>query len=318
MSKPDLSIIIVNWKVRALLEKCLDSILQNKDGLNLEIIVVDNDSKDGTSEMIMVEYADVTMIALPKNIGFAAANNLALKQASSDLIFLLNPDTEINPGFFGQIKEYMDNNPQVAIVGPKIFNPDGTLQFSIRRSPTLISQLVTLLKLQNILSSDKDLKNYVARPFLTPILKIRKFFSKNKIIPYYLAEAFDYNKEQSVEQIMGAAMVIRRSVFDKIGFFDEGFFIWFEEVDFCNRALKKALTIKYFPMASIIHYGGESFSQKNSLPKQLIFDKSLLYYFLKQKPFWQFLVVLLLVPINILLTLIYVVFIQSKDSESIF
>ena len=121
MSKPDLSIIIVNWKVRALLEKCLNSILQNKDGLNLEIIVVDNDSKDGTSEMIMIEYDDVTMVALPKNIGFAAANNLALKQATSDIIFLLNPDTEINPGFFGKIKEYMDNNPRVDMVGPKIF-----------------------------------------------------------------------------------------------------------------------------------------------------------------------------------------------------
>lgn len=318
MPKPDLSIIIVNWKVRALLEKCLDSILQNKDGLNLEIIVVDNDSKDGTSEMIMIEYDDVTMLALPQNIGFAAANNLALKQASSDIVFLLNPDTEINPGFFSQIKEYMDNNPQVDIVGPKIFNSDGSLQFSIRRSPKLISQVFTLLKLQNILSSDKDLNNYVAGPFLSPILKIRKFFSKSKIIPYYLAEDFDYNKEQSVEQIMGAAMIIRRSVFDKIGPFDEGFFIWFEEVDFCNRAIKNGLSIKYFPRASIIHYGGESFSQKNSLPKQLIFDRSLLYYFLKQRPFWQFSVLLLLVPINIFLTLIYVIFIQNKDSESIF
>ena len=318
MSKPDLSIIIVNWKVRALLEKCLNSVLKNSDNLNLEIIVVDNDSQDGTSEMIMMDYEEVIMIALPKNIGFAAANNLALKQAKSELIFLLNPDTEINPGFFAKIKEYMDNNPAVAIVGPKIVNPDGSLQLSIRRSPSLISQVFTLLKLQNILGSEKDLDSYVTKAFLPLLFKIRKRFSKSKTIPYYLAADFDYQKEQKVEQLMGAAMLIRRAVFEKIGYFDERFFIWFEEVDFCERARKNGLEIRYFPAVSIIHYGGASFSQKNSLRKQLIFNKSLLHYFFKHQPFWQTIVIILLIPVNIVLTLIYVIFLQNKESEGLF
>ncbi|MBA4319975.1 MAG: hypothetical protein C0412_16365, partial [Flavobacterium sp.] len=298
MGKPDLSIVIVNWKVRALLEKCLNSILENKDNLNLEIIVVDNDSNDGTSEMVMIEYDEVVMIALPRNIGFAAANNLALKQVKSDLVFLLNPDTEISPGFFSKVKEYMDNHPTVSIVGPKIVNPDGTLQLSVRRSPNLISQIFTLLKLQNILGSEKELDRYVLKSFLPLVLKLRKVFSKNKVVPYYLAEDFDYQKEQKVEQIMGAAMIIRADVFKKIAYFDEGFFIWFEEVDFCRRAIKNGLEIRYFPGAYLIHYGGQSFDQKNSLRKQLIFDKSLLYYFFKQKPFWQTFFIMILIPIN--------------------
>ncbi|RJQ33231.1 glycosyltransferase family 2 protein [Candidatus Parcubacteria bacterium] len=283
----DISIIIVNWKVRALLEKCLDSILANKDGLNLEIYVVDNDSKDGTSEMIMMEYPEVKVIAMSRNLGFAKANNLAIKQAKGKYIFLLNPDTQIKAGFFAKIFSYMETNPDVGIVGPKILNEDGSVQFSVRRSPDMFSQILIMLKLKNILVDNKFLKNY-------------------------LWADFDYNKEQEVAQIMGAAMVIRREVFEQIGFFDEGFFVWFEEVDFCHRAKKHKIKIKYFPGAELYHVGGKSFGQKSVIRKQFIFDKSLLYYFLKHKPIWQLIIIALIVPINILLTIAYAIYISKK------
>ncbi|MBU1203172.1 glycosyltransferase family 2 protein [Patescibacteria group bacterium] len=287
MTRPDVSIIIVNWKVRALLEKCLNSILAETGNKQLEIIVVDNDSADGTSEMVMMEYPMIRMIALPQNIGFAAANNLALEQAHADIIFLLNPDTEVTDGFFEEALKYFKNNPSVDIVGPKIINPDGSNQSSVRRFPDLLSQILIMLKLKNILVDNKLLSNY-------------------------LANDFNYSKEQEVEQIMGAAMLIRRNVFEKIGKFDEKFFIWFEEVDFCLRAVQAGLKIKYIPYATIIHKGGESFSQRNSLRKQIIFNKSILRYFFKHKPFIEWLIILLIIPINILLTVFYVIFLKNK------
>lgn len=318
MQPADIAVIIVNWKVRALLEKCLNSIGANSDGFQIQIFVVDNDSKDGTSEMIMMEYPAVKMIALPKNIGFAAANNLALKQAQARYYLLLNPDTQIMPGFFSAAVNYLKEHPEVGIVGPQILNSDGSLQLSVRRSPDLLSQSLTLLKMQNIMASEGPLEKYVVRLFVPLFYKLRKALSGNHIMPYYLAKDFDYDKEQTVEQIMGAAMIIRPEVFHKIGYFDERFFIWFEEVDFCRRARQAGMIIKYLPQARILHQGGASFSKRNAIRKQFIFNRSLLYYFFKHKPFWQWLIILLLIPINILLTFIYVAFIQNKQRQSLF
>jgi len=287
MTRPDLSIIIVNWKVKNFLKKCLDSILVYQNNYKIEIFVVDNNSQDGSVEMIKNDYSEVKLIALDKNIGFGAANNLALKQASSDYIFLLNPDTEITKDFFTKILQYTKNNPNIDIVGPKIINDDGNKQASVRRNPDLFSQILVLLKLTNISGA-------------------------NKFLDHYFFKDFNYNKEQSVDQIMGAAMFIKKSVFDKIGTFDEKFFVWFEEVDLCKRARQAGIAIKYFPVARIVHHGGRSFSKSNTLKKQMVFNKSLLYYFSKHKPFIQTLLIFLLIPINIILTLSYVLFRKAK------
>lgn len=289
--KPDLSIVIVNWKVRPLLEKCLDSIYEQAGKYNLEIVVIDNDSRDGTTEMVMVQYPEVIMIALPSNNGFARANNLGIKRSSADLVMLLNPDTEITPGFFETIFDYFKKNPEVEILGPQLLNPDKTNQPSVRRSPTLLSQILVLLKLRNIV--------------------------KDNIIwlSQYLRHDFDYTREQSVEQLMGAALVIRRKVFDKIGILDERFFIWFEEVDFCKRAQDEGVVVKYLPLAKIIHHSGASFAKAEIIKKQLIFNKSLLHYFWKHKPFWHYLILLLLIPINLCLTAIYAFVSHRSDDE---
>jgi len=282
----DITVIIVNWKVRDLLEQSLKSILLNKDGLSLEIYVVDNDSRDGTSEMIMMEYPEIKVIAMPRNLGFAKANNIAIKQAKGEYIFLLNPDTEVKPNFFKNIYNYMETHPEIGIAGPKILNEDGSIQQSIRRLPDIFSQILILLKLRNILGEKNLLRNY------------------------FLAN-FDYSREQEVEQIMGAAMMIRRDVFEKVGLFDEGFFVWFEEVDLCNRARAAGFKIKYYPGAELLHAGGKSFGQKSMVRKQLIFDKSLLYYFFKHKPLWQVVLLAIFIPINILLTIAYAIYITK-------
>jgi len=287
-AKPDLSIIIVNWKVRRLLEKCLDSILKYKGNLNLEIFVIDNDSRDNTAEMMMVQYPDLDCISLPRNIGFARANNLGIERAKADVIFLLNPDTEISAGYMQKALEYMRSHPQVGIMGTKILNADKSVQKSIRRFPDFSSQLLVLLKLRNVLMD-------------------------NKYLSHYLADDFDYSKEQQVDQIMGAAMFIRREVLDKIGLLDEKFFIWFEEIDFCERAHQAGFKLVYYPDISLVHYGGSSFGQQTTLRKQMMFNSSLLYYFRKHRSFVQWLILVLVVPVNILLTFLYAAFIKKRE-----
>ena len=283
----DISIIIVNWKVRLLLKKCLDSILKYKDDLDIEIFVIDNDSKDGSPKMITTNYPEVNMIALKSNYGFAKANNLGLKRAKGKYLLLLNPDTEITKDFFKKVIKYLDKHTDIGILGPQILNPDKSKQDSVRRFPTFFSQILVLLKLKNILSN-------------------------NKFLTHYLHKSFDYNKIQKVDQVMGAAFFIRRSVLDKIGLLDENFFIWFEEVDYCKRANKFGFVVKYFSEANIIHKGGASFNKQSVIKNQMIFNKSLLRYFKKHKFIIEYLFLLLLIPINILLTYIYAIFFKKK------
>ena len=280
MSQVDISIIIVNWKVRHLLEQCLNSVIADCKDLRVEIFVIDNDSRDGTPEMVMAEYPQVTMISLPRNHGFAAANNLGLRQAKGRYLFLLNPDTEIQPGFFRIALDYLDQHNEVGILGPRILNHDYSLQPSVRRDPKFLSQLLILLKIRNL-------------------------WSNNKIFNHYFATDFDYNKEQDAEQILGAAMFISRDTFEKIGLLDENFFIWFEEVDYCIRARKQGIIVRYLPSAHLVHYGGSSFAKQQNFKKQVFFDTSLFYYFCKHRPIWETLIIALMIPVNLIVTFFY-------------
>jgi hypothetical protein len=291
MDKVRISIVIVNWKVRPLLEKCLNSVIADTTDFETEIFVVDNDSRDGTPEMVMAQYPQVNMIALSSNQGFAKANNIALKSARGKYLFLLNPDTEVEPGFFKIIVSYLEEHSEVGILGPLILNSDHSIQPSIRRFPKLLSQLLILFKIRNVLPN-------------------------NKIFNHYFANDFDYNKEQDAEQIMGAAMVIRREAFEKLGFLDERFFVWFEEVDYCQRAKKKKIIIRYLPTASILHHSGTSFAKQKIMRKQVFFDFSLLRYFLKHRPIWESLIILLVIPINLLLTAIYAWVVKNYHKTS--
>lgn len=315
MSQPDLSVIIVNWKVRRLLDRCLQSLQRYSQGLNLEIFVVDNDSCDGTSEMLMAEYMDVVCIARPRNIGFAAACNLGIKQSQADYVLLLNPDAQITADTLSTMLQYMRENQSVGILGPKILNPDGSRQLSVRKIPSLWSQILTLLKLQNILTAGQTLDKHLSGQALRFFTKLRAMFSSSRHLSDYLQTNFDYNQAQPVEQVMGAAMMIRRAVINQIGLLDQGFFIWFEEVDYCLRAKQAGWEIVYLPQATVQHQAGASFSQRSILKKQLIFDRSLLYFFWKHRPFWQFLCLLLLVPLNLVLTMIYAAVIYDNEDQ---
>lgn len=272
----DLSIIIVNWKVKDLLRKCLSSVYRETKDLTFEVFVADNDSRDGSVEMVRAEFPQAQLIANDRNLGFAAANNPAIAKSKGEFVLLLNPDAEVVDGALQQMVAFMRQNQHVGILGPKLLGADGQIQPSVRRDPTILSQTMIMFKLM---------------PFFSGLGPLRR----------YLAKDFDYARPVQVEQIMGAAYLIRRSVITAIGGLDERFFIWFEEVDLCKRARQAGFQVWYTPEATIRHMKGESFGQVFDPKKQGYYDRSLRLYFLKHSGVIAYLFFLALHPIAIAL-----------------
>jgi len=252
----DLSIIIVSWNVRELLEKCLKSVFDQTKNISLEVFVVDNASTDETARMVLEKFPQVTLIKNNKNMGFAVGNNQAIRLAKGEYILLLNPDTEILNGAIERMVGFMQSHPEAGIAGPKLLNSDKTLQPSIRLFPRLIDQILIFLKIPHIWPNLGPLKRYYALDF-------------------------DYTGVSEADQVMGAFFLVRREVFNKIGLLDEKFFIWFEEVDFCRRARQAGYKIMYNPDAQVIHYGGQSFGRQMTIVKQWRFLRSMIRYFWK-------------------------------------
>lgn len=272
----DVSVVIVNWKVRDLLKRCLDSVFRETKGARFEVFVVDNDSRDGSVEMVAKEYPDVELIASSENLGFAAANNLAMERSCGDLILLLNPDTELKGDSISKMAVFMRSNPNAGICGPKLLNPDGSLQKSVRRFPDLLSQAMVMLKLHRLFPGSGPMRRY-------------------------LADGFDYGQASRVEQVMGAAFMIRRSVMEKVGLLDGRYYIWFEEVDYCRRAADAGYEVWYTPDAEVLHYGGESFAQELGPVKQRMFNASLRLYFRKHHGLPSYIALVALHPLSMAL-----------------
>lgn len=251
---PDLSIIIVNWNVRDLLRRCLHSILANVPGGQLEIIVVDNGSTDGSAEMVRTEFPLVRLIANPDNRGFPAANNQGLEVARGRYVLLLNPDTEVVGDALATMAAFADAHPDVGILGPQLLNPDGSVQSSRRRFPTLLTALFESTWLQP----------YAPRRLLEH---------------YYVLDCPD-DEVQDVDWVTGAALMARREAVKQVGPLDEGFFMYSEELDWCRRFREAGWRVVYLPTARIVHYVGKSSEQV--LPARHIhFQTSKVRYFRK-------------------------------------
>lgn len=252
----DISIIIVSWRVRELLKKCLAGILASAD-VEFEIIVVDNNSADGTVEMLEKDFSgQVKLIRSERNLGFGKANNLGLAQATGEYVLFLNPDTEIEPDTLSKSLAFMKQHPDCGVLGPRMRFKNGEPQPSVRRFPTTTAILLMLFKLP-------------------------KLFPHLPAIDKYLAVDFDYEKLQTVDQVMGAFMLMPKKLAEQIGGFDERFFVWFEEVDLCLAIKKLGYQVVYNPDIRIIHHGGKSFSQQTAIANQWRFFHSAFKYFLK-------------------------------------
>lgn len=272
------SVVIVSWNVRDLLHRALVSVLREAKEIALEVFVVDNSSRDGSAEMVKEDFPSVRLIANRKNIGFAAGCNQAIRESRGDLVLLLNPDTELAPGALTALARFAAEHPSAGVIGGRITNPDGSLQPSVRRFPTLLSQALILLKLHRLFAQ------------LAPLQK-------------YFAHDFDYERAQEVDQVMGAFFCVPQRAFDTVGLFDERFFVWFEEVDFCKRARDAGFSVFYTPSARAIHVGGGSFVQLSPLRRQWLFGKSLARYMRKHEGVGAWAVIQTVRPIGLVIAL---------------
>jgi N-acetylglucosaminyl-diphospho-decaprenol L-rhamnosyltransferase len=249
----DLSIIIVSWNVRDFLAACLDSIQANRGDLDVEVIVVDSYSGDGTIELIRDKYPWVKFLPQSSNIGFVRGNNIGLKAASSRHLMLLNPDTEVIGDALPTMVKYLDQNPTVAIVGPHTLNTDGSTQSTRRRFPTLLTALFESTWLQ---------------PF-APRIILDRFYARD------IADT----ATADVGWVQGSALMIRHKVYRQIGGLDEQYVMYSEELDWCKRAGAAGWRVVYLGDAQIIHHGGKSTEQ--SPFKHIYFESSKLRYFRK-------------------------------------
>lgn len=252
-----LSIIIVSWNVREDLLKCIRSIEENKPSCTFEVIITDNASTDCTVDMIKKCFPEVKIIENHDNIGFAAANNQALKISQSKYILFLGPDTIIHPKSLDILIEFLDSNEDVGGCGPKLLNADGSTQDSVRRFPSFRGAL----------------HRHTAFKFLG--------LFKGEYRRWLMYD-FNEDKQRDVDQVMGAALMVRRSVTEQVGVMDERFFIYYEEVDLCYRIKQAGWRVVFMPEAVITHLGGRSAGQM-PVEKHIMAMTSLLKFFRKHR-----------------------------------
>lgn len=234
MSAIDISVVIVNYNVKDFLSKCLDSVKKASANLTVEIIVVDNDSSDGSIEYLQNLHPDVSYIVLNENLGFSKANNIGFKQAGGKYILILNPDTIIEEKNLDLMFEYLENNPQVGLAGCKVLNPDGSFQLPCRRGfPTPWVSFCKLFGLQSL-------------------------FPKSKLFAQYNQTFRSIDETYYIDAVMGAYMFTRREIIESVNGFDEDFFMYGEDLDLCHRIKQAGYEIAYFNETSIVHYKGES------------------------------------------------------------
>lgn len=269
-----LSIIIVSWNVKPLLQRCLQSIYQYTNSLTFEIFVVDNASTDGSADMVTQHFPKVKLIRNPINKGFGAANNQALQQATGEQILFLNDDTEISDNIFKILYDKMQSLPKtIGMIGCQLRNSNGSVQASVRSFPTVWDQSVILLKLHHLWPS---------------------------LIKQYVCSTFDYSREQTVDQVMGAFMWTRADIMKQIHGFDERYFVWFEEVDMQKKLHNLGYNILYTPLVHCRHVKGQSFKQVRKPNAQAMFNRSMRYYFRKHHSAAAWLWLMALQPLSLL------------------
>jgi len=218
----------------------------------MEIIVVDSASIDGSADMVRAEFPQVRLIASAENLGYAKGNNLGTVIAQGRYLLLLNPDTVVKYAALTTMVNYMDAHREVGALGPQLLWPDGSIQSSRRRFPTLGS-----LFMESTLIGQWFPHNYYAQR-------------------YHLADVSP-DQVQPVDWVVGAAMLIRRQTWQQVGFIDQRFFMYFEETDWCRRCRQHGWQIHYLPRAQIIHYEGKS-SEQGIAARTLRFQRSKIYY----------------------------------------
>jgi GT2 family glycosyltransferase len=229
----DLSIVIVTWNSQEFIRNCLDSIFLSQRNFEREVIVVDNGSSDQTAKIIEELYPQVNLISNRKNSGYAQANNQGIEDSQGEYILLLNPDTQVLENSLALMYEFMETNPRVGAMGPKLLNPDKTVQPSVREFPTF-STLVWEFS------------------------GLSRLFPKNRIFGRWRMGYFAFDQTREVDQPMGSCLMLRRETLEETGVFDENFPMFFNDVDLCYRIRSAGWKIYFYHTAEVIHQKGAS------------------------------------------------------------
>ncbi|MCW8803671.1 MAG: glycosyltransferase, partial [Ignavibacteriaceae bacterium] len=243
-----LSIIIVNYNVNEFLQNLLNSIDKASSNISKEIIVIDNASDDGSVEVIKEKFPSVKLIENKINVGFGRANNQGLEIAKGKFILFINPDCIVSEDTFDKMVSFFESHSECGLAGCKILNSDGTLQLACRRSfPGPWTSFTKVTGLSNL-------------------------FSKNRIFARYNLTFLDENKTYEVDAVSGSFMMVRKEVYEKVGGFDERFFMYGEDLDLCYRVQKAGYKVYYVHNTQIIHYKGESTKRSNLDETKLFYD----------------------------------------------
>jgi GT2 family glycosyltransferase len=230
----DLSIVIVNYNVKEFLQNLIHSIFKAGEKISYEVIIVDNASDDGSVELLQEKFPDVKLIVNGKNLGFSRANNIGMSVAKGKYILLINPDSIVQEDTFEKMVSFFEDTPDAGLAGCKILNPDGTLQLACRRSfPGPWTSFCKVIGLSNL-------------------------FPKSKFFARYNLTYLDEDKTYEVDAISGSFMMIKKETLEKVGNFDEQFFMYGEDLDWCYRIQKAGYKVYYVHNTQIIHYKGES------------------------------------------------------------
>lgn len=235
MKTPEISIIVVSWNAKKHLDECLHSIIQHSKQHDAEIIVVDNDSSDGSQEYVKRNFPNVNLICNVKNLGFAKANNIGISHSRGKYVFLINSDVVVYESTFNSLLDYIKKHLDVGVVGPKINGADGKIQRSYMGCPTLWDSLCCALFLDTL-------------------------FPRMKIFNGFMMRHLDTNSVQQVDIINGCFWAVRREALSEVGLLDDSFFMYGEDMDWCKRFNSSGWKVIYFPLTEVLHYGGASSS----------------------------------------------------------
>ena len=248
-----LTVVIVNYNVKAYLSQCLHSVARAIRGMSAEVIVVDNASTDGSVDELSEAFPWVKFIANKENVGFSCANNQAIRESKSEYVLLLNPDTVVGEEVLETCVSFMDSHPDAGGVGVKMLKEDGDFAWESRRGvPTLMTSFYKMVGLCNL-------------------------FPKSRVFGKYYMRYLDENEVNRIDIISGAFMMLRRSALNEIGLLDETFFMYGEDIDLSYRLLKAGYNNYYLP-SPIIHYKGES-TQKTSFRYVRNFYNAMLIFY---------------------------------------
>ncbi len=271
----DLSIITVTWNAEEEISRQIKSVVSGCRNISFEQIVIDNGSKDKTIEIIERNFPQVKLIKNDSNTGFGFPNNQGVKISTGEFLLFLNPDMQAQDESLDKMVEWMRSHPEVGLASSKLVDENGNFNEDAkpRRFPKVWEMVALIFKI----------------PHLMP-----------QILDNYYMKDFDPNKEQEVPSVRGSFMIMRREVYEKLGWvFDPRYFIWFEDVDTCREVWKLGYKVMYTPIISCTDFIGQSFKKRDTYWKQKNFTKSMLQYFQKWEPWYKWMWIAIVRPFGL-------------------